>query len=293
LTRSAQALEVEVDTHRGLVRVRRVISVHDVGRAINRQQVEGQIEGCVAQAVGYALTENFLVREGKILTPHFSTYLLPTTLDAPTEIYPERFSSRRTSAAPCCAARPRDKVDGEERTMQTIPDLAIPEVKPALELYRGVLRQKMSPQWTHSRLQSALVMMLTAWAKERGRVGTEWRFYFIEGDGVPSSSLVPDVAYLSFDRLPRHPREAAERPTIAPDIAIEVLSPDDRDRDVAEKIALYLAYGTPRVVVVDPQSQSITIHEQNGTSRTMTGTGSISVTDDLDLDLEALFSPEF
>jgi hypothetical protein len=45
--------------------------------------------------------------------------------------------------------------------------------------------------------------------------------------------------------------------------------------------------------VVDPQSQSITIHERNGTSRTMTGTGSISVTDDLDLDLEALFSPEF
>jgi CO/xanthine dehydrogenase Mo-binding subunit len=85
---TAQAVEVEVDTHTGLVRVLRVISVHDVGRAINRQQVEGQIEGCIAQAVGYALTENFLVREGKILTPHFSTYLLPTTLDVPTEIFP-------------------------------------------------------------------------------------------------------------------------------------------------------------------------------------------------------------
>jgi len=85
---TAQAVEIEVDTHTGLVRVLRVISVHDVGRAINRQQVEGQIEGCVAQAVGYALTENFLVREGKILTPHFSTYLLPTTLDVPTEITP-------------------------------------------------------------------------------------------------------------------------------------------------------------------------------------------------------------
>jgi CO/xanthine dehydrogenase Mo-binding subunit len=85
---TAQAVEVEVDTHTGLVRVLRVISVHDVGRAINRQQVEGQIEGCVAQAVGYALTENFLVADGKILTPHFSTYLLPTTLDVPTEIVP-------------------------------------------------------------------------------------------------------------------------------------------------------------------------------------------------------------
>lgn len=84
----SQAVEVEVDTATGLVRVLRIISVHDVGRAINKQQVEGQIEGCLAQAVGYALTENFQCRDGKILTPYFSTYLLPTTLDMPTEMYP-------------------------------------------------------------------------------------------------------------------------------------------------------------------------------------------------------------
>ncbi len=84
----SQAVEVEVDTATGLVRVLRIISVHDVGRAINKQQVEGQIEGCLAQAVGYALTENFQCRDGRILTPHFSTYLLPTTLDMPTEVYP-------------------------------------------------------------------------------------------------------------------------------------------------------------------------------------------------------------
>jgi CO/xanthine dehydrogenase Mo-binding subunit len=85
---SAQAVEVEVDVHTGVTQVLRVISVHDVGRAINRQQVEGQIEGCLAQAVGYALTENMLARDGKLLTPYFSTYLLPTTLDMPTEVYP-------------------------------------------------------------------------------------------------------------------------------------------------------------------------------------------------------------
>ena len=84
----SQAVEVEVDTATGLVRVLRIISVHDVGRAINKQQVEGQIEGCLAQAVGYTLTENFQCRDGKILTPYFSTYLLPTTLDMPTEVYP-------------------------------------------------------------------------------------------------------------------------------------------------------------------------------------------------------------
>ncbi|GAC1415095.1 MAG: hypothetical protein NVSMB64_25380 [Candidatus Velthaea sp.] len=84
----AQAVDISVDTLTGIVRIERVISVHDVGRAVNRQQVEGQIEGCLAQAVGYALTENFIAREGEILTRYFSTYLLPTTLDVPTDIVP-------------------------------------------------------------------------------------------------------------------------------------------------------------------------------------------------------------
>lgn len=84
----SQAVEAEVDTRTGAVRITKIISVHDVGKAINPQQIEGQIEGCLAQAVGYVLTENLISRDGKILTPYFSTYLLPTTLDMPTEVYP-------------------------------------------------------------------------------------------------------------------------------------------------------------------------------------------------------------
>jgi CO/xanthine dehydrogenase Mo-binding subunit len=85
---AAQAVQVDVDTLTGQVRVTRVISVHDVGRAVNMQQVEGQIEGCLAQAVGYALLEELKTRDGIILTPHLSTYLLPTALDIPDEIVP-------------------------------------------------------------------------------------------------------------------------------------------------------------------------------------------------------------
>jgi CO/xanthine dehydrogenase Mo-binding subunit len=85
---AAQAIEVEVNLLTGQVQVLRIISVHDVGQAINRQQVEGQIEGCLAQALGYALLENFQVSDGHILTPYFSTYLLPTVLDMPTEVVP-------------------------------------------------------------------------------------------------------------------------------------------------------------------------------------------------------------
>ncbi|GAB4437817.1 MAG: hypothetical protein OHK0015_30890 [Chloroflexi bacterium OHK40] len=85
---AAQAVEVEVDTATGQVRVLRVISAHDVGRAVNRQQLEGQIEGGVAQALGYTLMEQFQMRDGRVLTPGFSTYLLPTILDTPPEIIP-------------------------------------------------------------------------------------------------------------------------------------------------------------------------------------------------------------
>jgi len=84
----AQAVEVEVNLLTGQVQVLRIISVHDVGKAINMQQVTGQIEGCLAQALGYALLEHFQIRNGHVLTPHLSTYLLPTVLDMPTEITP-------------------------------------------------------------------------------------------------------------------------------------------------------------------------------------------------------------
>ncbi len=85
---AAQAVEVDVDTLTGLVRVTRVISVHDVGKAVNKQLVEGQVEGCLAQALGYALLEDFQMQDGKVITPYFSTYLLPTALDMPDEITP-------------------------------------------------------------------------------------------------------------------------------------------------------------------------------------------------------------
>jgi CO/xanthine dehydrogenase Mo-binding subunit len=82
----AQAVEVEVDTETGQVRVRRVVCADDVGRAVNPQLVEGQVEGAVVQAMGWALMEDFQVRDGQVLTPHLSTYLIPTSLDLPDEV---------------------------------------------------------------------------------------------------------------------------------------------------------------------------------------------------------------
>ena len=82
----AEAVEVEVDTETGLVRLINVICADDVGKAVNPQQVQGQIEGAVVQAAGYALMENMIQREGRLLTDKLSTYLIPTVLDIPENV---------------------------------------------------------------------------------------------------------------------------------------------------------------------------------------------------------------
>ncbi|MCL4833388.1 MAG: molybdopterin-dependent oxidoreductase [Caldilineaceae bacterium] len=84
----AQVADVEVDTATGHVTVKRLISVNDVGRAVNPAQVEGQIEGAVAQSVGWTLLENFIQKDGRTLTPHLSNYLIPGVADVVEEIVP-------------------------------------------------------------------------------------------------------------------------------------------------------------------------------------------------------------
>jgi CO/xanthine dehydrogenase Mo-binding subunit len=82
----AEAVEVEVDTETGELRLLRIVCADDVGKAINPQQVEGQIEGGVVQAAGWATCERFVTEGGRVLTPSLSTYLIPTIDDVPEEV---------------------------------------------------------------------------------------------------------------------------------------------------------------------------------------------------------------
>jgi CO/xanthine dehydrogenase Mo-binding subunit len=79
----AHAIEVAVDTETGEVAVLKSVGAHDVGQAINPAAVEGQIEGGAAQGQGYALSEELIYREGRLMTPSFSEYLIPTAMDMP------------------------------------------------------------------------------------------------------------------------------------------------------------------------------------------------------------------
>ncbi len=75
--------EVEVDLDTGLVKVLRITAAHDVGRVINRLGIEGQVEGGVAQGIGYCLMEELKLEDGRILNPTFTDYKIFTTVDLP------------------------------------------------------------------------------------------------------------------------------------------------------------------------------------------------------------------
>ncbi|MCB9436157.1 MAG: xanthine dehydrogenase family protein [Anaerolineales bacterium] len=82
----AEVVEVEVDIETGIIKLERVVCANDVGKAMNRLAIEGQIEGAVVQAQGYALMEHLISHEGRILNPYLSSYLIPTVYDIPREV---------------------------------------------------------------------------------------------------------------------------------------------------------------------------------------------------------------
>ena len=80
---AAHRAVVDVDLDLGLVKVVQVATAQDVGRALNPLQVVGQIEGGIAQGVGFAVMEEVIVDNGRVRNASFTDYLLPTTLDMP------------------------------------------------------------------------------------------------------------------------------------------------------------------------------------------------------------------
>jgi CO/xanthine dehydrogenase Mo-binding subunit len=72
-----------VDVELGLVKVVELAAVQDVGRVLNPLALEGQIHGGSAQGLGLALMEEVQVRDGRVLNPSFTDYLIPTILDMP------------------------------------------------------------------------------------------------------------------------------------------------------------------------------------------------------------------
>ncbi len=76
----AQIAEVEVDTDTGHVKVLKMWDAHDIGKAINPQSVEGQIEGSIAMGIGYSLYEDLKFKNGRVVNANFANYRLPKSI---------------------------------------------------------------------------------------------------------------------------------------------------------------------------------------------------------------------
>jgi CO/xanthine dehydrogenase Mo-binding subunit len=80
---AAHFAEVAVDRETGQVRVRRILTAHDIGTIVNPIMHQGQIEGGLIQAVGQALCEQVVLKDGAVITAHLGDYKLPTVMDIP------------------------------------------------------------------------------------------------------------------------------------------------------------------------------------------------------------------
>ncbi len=136
--------------------------------------------------------------------------------------------------------------------------LEMPESSDHTELINGEIVPKVSPKYKHSTLQLRLLLGLNQWCESNkaGRVRPEWAVVLQrqEQDWVP----VPDLTYVSYERLPAEWEEDAPCPVL-PELVIEIISPGQSFGEMTQKATDYLQAGVSRVWVVDNQAQSVTV----------------------------------
>jgi len=137
--------------------------------------------------------------------------------------------------------------------------LALPETEPASEYVCGEIYQKPMPTNAHAILQPYIWMLIFQFLAHTrlGRVRTEWRCIF--GPAGRARPYIPDVVYVSFERMP--PVDATEQEYLetAPDLAVEIVSPGESPVRFARKLRFYLLHGVRLVWVVDPIARTITV----------------------------------
>lgn len=168
--------------------------------------------------------------------------------------------------------------------------LKLPEEEPPLELLFGEVTQKAAPKIFHSASQLYLGSLFNAFARPKrlGRAFTELRTSY-EG-----TSTVPDVTYFVWDRIPRAAdgRRLAEA-QVAPDIAVEIVSPDQSVTDLVVRCLWYVANGVRIALLIDPDRLSVILFRPGAEPIAVRETGSLDLGDVIPgfvLDVADLFS---
>lgn len=134
------------------------------------------------------------------------------------------------------------------------------------ELVRGEVVEVMPPGGRHGAIAVVLAMLLRLWTQKStgGYVGVEAGYILSRN---PDTVRGPDVSYIRADRLP-----ASGTPegfwTLAPDLAVEIVSPSETADEVREKVRDFLSAGTPLVWTIYPRTQEVVVHTADGIART-------------------------
>ena len=149
------------------------------------------------------------------------------------------------------------------------------------ELVAGEVRTTSPPDLIHAIVLSRLDEMLGGFARSHhlGEVGGGDPGFFLARD--PDTVRGPDVAFISRERLSANPPAHAFWPG-APDLAVEILSPNDRPREIKEKINGWLQAGVRMVWVVNPDRRTVAVHRPAAEIETLT--------EDADLDGQDVLS---
>jgi Uma2 family endonuclease len=156
--------------------------------------------------------------------------------------------------------RARMDTTTEPKTTLTAEELlAVPDPDLPHELWRGVLRLVMPAGGAHGYAVTLLISALAphVYGHDLGMVFSESTGFVLERG--PDTVLCPDVAFVAKERLPAG-GPGWSFPELAPDLAVEVLSPSDRPGQVRAKVAEYLRLGVRCVWVFHPAKGTVQVH---------------------------------
>jgi Uma2 family endonuclease len=145
-------------------------------------------------------------------------------------------------------------------TAEDLPKSSIPNKR--TELVRGRLIVREPAGWRHGAVTMNLALRLGQHIDLTGAgqlLAAETGFTLSRG---PDTVRAPDIAFVRRDRIPTNP---AAFPDLAPDLVVEVLSPDDRPGETLAKVGEWLEAGAQRVWVIDPERRIARVYRQDGT----------------------------
>ena len=150
-------------------------------------------------------------------------------------------------------------MDAHARRMTAAELRCLPDDGLRHELVAGELRTMAPSGGEHGWVTSDIHVSLATYvlAQGLGRVFAAETGFLLASN--PDTVRAPDVAFVRRERVRAVGRQPGYWPG-APDLAIEVVSPSDRPREVAEKVATWLRHGTQMVIEVDPRRHTVAVH---------------------------------